>query len=202
LIDSKSGELRQEIAKGNDLVYSAAWSHDGKYLAVGTTVGEIQLFDVSKRPARPVRRISAGHRIVFSLTFTWDGGALIGGLGDESNNGGDAVAIWNLPDGQLAREFHEHEFYVYSVAISRNRIIASAGPDGVIRLWDFATGALLAVVHDPQESVNHVAFSDDGRYLAAASGPGKLRGVPGPDNTVRLYWLGLGRAPARTPSRH
>jgi WD40 repeat protein len=78
---------------------------------------------------------------------------------------------------------------VYSVAVSRDGVIASSGVDGTIRLWNLATGEPLAVVHDAEERVNQVAFSEDGHYLAVASGPGKVQGVPGPDNTVRLYWI-------------
>lgn len=189
LLDLKTGRLLQEIAKGKDLVYSVAWSHDGKVLAVGNKVGAIQLFDVTQRLTRPLQQLSAGHRIVFSLAVTSDDAALVAGLGDEDGNLGNTVAIWNLHDGKLMRELHGHESYVYSVAVSRDGIVAGAGADGVIRLWNLATGEPLAVVHDPEERVNEVAFSADGLYLAAVSGPGKLHGVPGPDNTVRLYWL-------------
>jgi WD40 repeat protein len=137
---------------------------------------------------------------VFSLAVTSDDTALAAGLGDENGKLGNAVAIWSLPDGRLVRELHGHELFVYSVAISRDGVIASAGADGTIRLWAFATGEPLAVIHDPEERVNQVAFSEDGRFLAAASGPGKLHGVPGPDNTVRVYWIDHSRALAGTPA--
>ena len=57
------------------------------------------------------------------------------------------------------------------------RLLASAGDDGTVRLWDPATGAGLATLTGHTDTVDAVAFSPDGRRLASA----------GDDRTVRLW---------------
>ena len=82
------------------------------------------------------------------------------------------------------------------------KVLASAGDDGKVRLWN-VTGpaglAPLAVIPDSRPAVFSVAFSPSGRTLAAASGDDKVRlwnvtdpagpvqlggALPGPTNTA------------------
>jgi WD40 repeat protein len=66
-------------------------------------------------------------------------------------------------------------------------MLATAGDDGVVRLWDLATGAELRRVGGPDDRLRGVAFSPDGRLLAAT----------GTDADIRLWdladLLGAGR---------
>ena len=59
------------------------------------------------------------------------------------------------------------------------RMLATAGVDGAVRLWDLATGAELRRVGEPGARLTGVAFSPDGRMLAAC----------GTDADIRLWDL-------------
>jgi WD40 repeat protein len=180
------------ITRGRDLIYSLAWSHDGKILAVGNKKGQILLFDIRQRGAALRETQLVGARIPFSLAFTANDEQLVVGLGDESTDngsGGNSVAILELQKKSW-QELRGHRDYVYSVAVFSSGLIASGSLDRTVRIWSLQTGQLIAVLEDAEERVNAVSFSEDGRLLAAGSGPGKLNGSPGPDNSVRLYWLG------------
>jgi WD40 repeat protein len=68
-------------------------------------------------------------------------------------------------------------------------LLATTREDGIVRLWDIATGAELRQVGGPDDRLTNVAFSPDGRTLAAT----------GYDADVRLWDLGeiLGARPSR-----
>ncbi len=55
------------------------------------------------------------------------------------------------------------------------RVLASAGYDSIIRLWDVSRGELLAELKGHTAEVHAVAFSPDGRVLASGGRPGEIR---------------------------
>jgi WD40 repeat protein len=64
---------------------------------------------------------------------------------------------------------------------SDGALIATAGSDGVIRLWDAATGAHRLGLHGHRTLVDKVRFSSDGSRLASVA----------PDGTLRIWALDL-----------
>ena len=64
-------------------------------------------------------------------------------------------------------------------------MIASAGKDGTVRLWDVKTGECLKVIRAHSSEINWVAFSPDGKALATTCD----------DGTVGLWDIAGTRAP-------
>ncbi|MFN4260953.1 MAG: hypothetical protein ACK4RK_16795 [Gemmataceae bacterium] len=76
-----------------------------------------------------------------------------------------------------------HQDAVLSVAFSPNgRLLASAGRDKSIRLWDTATGKELRQFQGHRGYVSRIVFSPDGQTLASASW----------DRTIRLWRVATG----------
>ena len=82
-----------------------------------------------------------------------------------------------------------HDGPVHSMAVSSDGSrIASGGHDYKVRIWDAATGAMLADLTGHSGIVWSVQFSPDGRYLASSGRDGQVRVWD--TSTGELAWSG------------
>jgi WD40 repeat protein len=143
-------------------VNSLVFSPDGKTLISAGDDRNLFLWDIAKpERARPLRKISQAHNAPISIImFSPDGTKLASASDDNS------VALWDWdPDSdtlQKELELKGHTGYVRSIAFQENQgqtILASAGFDKKILLWDAGTGKRLGPPLDVHsDAVNTIAF--------------------------------------------
>ena len=82
------------------------------------------------------------------------------------------ATLWDLRDGKVIREFGAgyHRDLLYDAEFSPDgKILATAGYDTKIGLWDVASGELLRSIEVHTGAIFDLAFSPDGTLLASAS---------------------------------
>jgi WD40 repeat protein len=112
------------------------------------------------------------------VCFSPCGRLLAAGGGQVPGNTGGWLSVWDLESGETVLRPPPDLQSIYTVAVSPDGgWLAAAGHDGVIRVWELATGrlALPPLVHpgNPGETITNVfeiAFSPDGARLASCGG--------------------------------
>ena len=85
------------------------------------------------------------------------------------------IGVDNASRLGLVRSLRGHAETVNAVVISRDgATIASSSEDGVIRVWDAASGEMRRMMRHPT-AVNTIALAPDGRLLAAGDDDGGVR---------------------------
>lgn len=151
-------------ARGASLkhIRTLAFSPDGRSLAAG--YDRLVVFDV--KDGGPPRDMGAG--LLNCLAWAPDGGTLYLGKWMAA----EAVDPADGRRREISRlDEATHQGAVRSLAFQPgDRLLASAGADSAVRLWDPATGRQVRNLRGHRHGLNHLAFSPDGKTLASACG--------------------------------
>lgn len=105
---------------------------------------------------------------------------------DEPTPGAASIAADALDRAVARFVFRGHEGPVEAISVSPSgRLVASVGPDRVLRLWDLETGEARAL-EGHTDQITSVDFSRDGRWVATASYDLSIRLWKIDDGTVRV----------------
>src|SRR5262249_53186272 len=118
------------------------------------------------------------------LTFVQDGKT----LASAANN---QLFLWDVRTGKQLREWTlklnmAEDMQIYPLTVSADGKTAASGEkDGVIRLWDMASGTPLHVLQGHEKSIWSFSFSPDSKTLASTAGYD--------DKFVRLWDVSTGK---------
>jgi RNA polymerase sigma factor (sigma-70 family) len=167
LWDVASGkENRQFQVSSGAAVTAAVVSLDGRWLAFGTADREVQLWDLDA--ARFLRRQPAPQLIGHALVFSPDGRNLFAPDQDFAPSlweVGSGRQLWRLPcDRPLQAAAFSPDGKVLALSA-----VGPGGWDQGVRLCDAATGRELRRLTGAYEVVQSLAFTPDGKTLAAGA---------------------------------
>jgi WD40 repeat protein len=171
LVNPSTGRVRR--LKPTTLCHweSSAYSPNGRYLAAGTTCGQVYIWDTAT--GRQV-----GHAVTFSFTvnlqaprFSPDGSQLA--IANTGNSG--QVSILDVRTDRVVTVLTAHTGQVQDIAYSPNgKLLATASIDHTVRIWDAHTGRPLRILYHP-DPVDTVAFSPNSDKVATLDYAGTIR---------------------------
>lgn len=182
LWDAHTGQLLHILWDLPQRTAYLAFRMDGRILAtVGADADKtICLWEVAT--GERLDTLQVYNNFLFALDFMSDGRKLATGGKD------GMIRVWEMSNGgQLVRAWQGHTHWIYALAfcpapVDGLEILASAGRDAKIRLWDAHTNQLIRTLHGHTNDVEALQFSDDGQLLVSASR----------DQTVRVWHVQSG----------
>jgi serine/threonine protein kinase/WD40 repeat protein len=171
------GSLLREALRAAEPLFAAAFSPSGEILACGGARQSLQLIplteaDATARDLQPfAAAVAAGDLAadadVESIQFVSSGEMAVAC--------GKLAAIIDL-EGQILRTFAGHEGTVGQIALSSDgRRLLSGGTDREPRVWEMATGRLLAVLPRHPGWIQGCGFSPDGTQIGTGCRDGVVR---------------------------
>src|SRR5262249_36331433 len=173
LWDLAAGKVVRRISGAARGVLAVAFSPDGSILAAPSGDGPIGLWEVAT--GKQLRVLSGHKDFIYSLAFSPDGMLLASGSVREEEK---SIRLWNVRTGKELDHsknmnhpvVREKQSSAWAVAFSPDgRLVASAGEDQVVYLWEVASGRARRRLEGHTGNITRLTFSPDGRTLASAS---------------------------------
>ena len=159
------GIVRSLRHEEGEKVRRVAFHPGGKLLATGCEGGSVDLWDFAE--GRKLSSVSAHENAVQALVFAEGGAMLVSASSDETK-------LWKLKaEGEIEEGITLPGEGIAAVS-PRGSVLATRAEGGGIRLRDVGKMEITATLGEA-DSPKVLAFSEDGRFLAAGYGGGTVR---------------------------
>lgn len=137
-----SGKFVKSFEGHTHHVLDVGWQNDGKLLASAGADNTVKVWEFEK--GEQARTINAHTKQVTRLQFIGKTPQFVTCSGDTQ------VKIFNATNGGVVRTFAGGKDYIYAVSVSQDgNVVAAGGEEGVVRVYNGTSGALLKSLLPP-----------------------------------------------------
>jgi hypothetical protein len=172
IFDTATGELVFEMKKHTDWIFALRYSPDGVLLATGDRSNGLMVWEADT--GRLYSELKGHTGEVRSLDFRGDSNVLASGSLDGT------IKLWDMNEIKEIKSWAAHGGGVTSLAFANNGLIASAGQDARIKLWN-GNGELQKEFSGLKEAALQVAVTGDASYIAGGDWNGQVQLWPATD---------------------
>jgi WD40 repeat protein len=177
--DVATGKMIHKLEGHKGAIWSLVFSPEGKTIASTGADNMVKLWSCDTGKVQHQWKIALNG--FTPLAFSANGKLLAVGTSATDSTRGMVRLLDTLTGQEVGPKARSHAPLHRVACSSDGRIIATAGKDDVVRLWEASTGKEIRAV--PAEGVTSLALAPDGKKLIAV----------GQDATVRLWDAGSGK---------
>jgi WD40 repeat protein len=164
--DKATFKLERTLTGHSDFVHAVAYGPDGKWLVSASKDRSVKMVDALT--GQSLLTFSGADQDVLAVA--------VGPQGQIVSSGYEpGISWWNGKGGERLRMQGGHGVAVHELAFSRDgQMLASAGGDGTVKLWNGTTGVLLKTL-GVGSLTYAVALSPNGKWAVSGSFDGLVR---------------------------
>jgi WD40 repeat protein/serine/threonine protein kinase len=167
--DTQTRQKLSRFAAHEGVVWCLAFSPDGKRLASGGNQRDRRVKIWDPDTGTLIHELVGHNDSVYSVMVSPDGGRLFSYAGDATRTGGGEIRAWSTASGELLNAWPVEGTWQMAINPDGERLACAWGGSEVA-LFSTATGHEIRRLLGPGQPLWCVAFSPDGKSLAAGGG--------------------------------